>query len=133
MCCPNQTIHQTAALRGHQNCCTTASQRVKSRRRTHANIAATRTDQTDTLQIPIAQWKRPRDISFDPAVSSPEYYLTPAPNAEVIGKPQLDGRHLIILNKCSPFTIGWKGSAVDVQSLHSWRASDNADFRLLIS
>jgi len=51
------------------------------------------------LQIPIAQCKRPGDISFDAAVSSPEYYLTPASNAEVIGKPQLDGRHLIILNR----------------------------------
>ena len=29
-------------------------------------------------------------------------YLTPAPSAEVIGKPQLDGRHLIILNRNGP-------------------------------
>jgi hypothetical protein len=30
-----------------------------------------------------------------------EYYLTPAPNADVIRKPLLDGRHLIILNRSS--------------------------------
>jgi hypothetical protein len=35
----------------------------------------------------------------DPAVSSPEYYPTPAPNADVIRKPLLAGRHLIILNR----------------------------------
>jgi hypothetical protein len=34
-----------------------------------------------------------------PAVSSPEYYPTPAPNADVIRKPLLAGRHLIILNR----------------------------------
>jgi hypothetical protein len=33
-----------------------------------------------------------------PAVSSPEYYPTPASNADVIRKPLLAGRHLIILN-----------------------------------
>ena len=40
----------------------------------------------------------PDRCRHDPAVSSPEYYLTPAPNADVIGEPLLVGRHLIILN-----------------------------------
>ncbi len=69
---------------------------------THATIAATRTDQTETLQIPIARSKLPSAIGFDTAVSSPEYYLTPAPNADLIGKPLLAGRHLIILNNSGP-------------------------------
>jgi hypothetical protein len=33
-----------------------------------------------------------------PAVSSPEYYLTPAPNDDAIRKLLLVDRHLIILN-----------------------------------
>jgi hypothetical protein len=32
-----------------------------------------------------------------------EYYPTPAPNADVIRKPLLVGRHLIILNRSSPW------------------------------
>ena len=38
---------------------------------------------------------------FDPAVSSPEYYLTPAPNDDAIRKVLLVGRCLIILNNSS--------------------------------
>jgi hypothetical protein len=64
----------------------------------HATIATTRRSQTTTLQIPIAQLKLPGDSGFDPAVSSPEYYLTPAPGDDAIRKALLVGRHLIILN-----------------------------------
>ena len=40
----------------------------------------------------------PATAATTPAVSSPEYYPTPAPNADVIRKPLLVGRHPIILN-----------------------------------
>ena len=40
-----------------------------------------------------------------PAVSSPEYYPTPAPNADVIRQPLLVGRHLIILNMSSHWLL----------------------------
>ena len=65
----------------------------------HAIIIVIRTEQTETFQIPIAQWQRPGNSGFDPAVSSPEYYLRPAPNADLIRKLLLVGRHLIILNR----------------------------------
>jgi hypothetical protein len=58
-----------------------------------------RTTGTTALQIPIAHSTRINHHCRDPAVSSSEYYLTPASKADVIGKPLLDGRHLIILNK----------------------------------
>jgi len=35
---------------------------------------------------------------FEYQIASPEYYLTPAPNADPIRKRLLVGRHLIILN-----------------------------------
>jgi hypothetical protein len=77
---------------------TFSRQRNESRYLAHATTAATGKSQTNTLQIPIAQLKPPSDSGFDPAVSSPEYYLTPAPNADLIPRLLLVGRHLIILN-----------------------------------
>ena len=74
---------------------------TESRHLAHAIIIAIRTEQTETLQIPIAQRKRPSNSGFDPAVSSPEYYLTPAPNDDTNRKALLAGRHLIILNTSS--------------------------------
>ena len=51
-----------------------------------------------------SQWqrtaKRTRLVCREPAVSSPGHYPTPAPNADLIRKPLLAGRHLIILNHC---------------------------------
>jgi hypothetical protein len=62
-----------------------------------------RTTGTTALQIPITQLKPPNDNGFDPAVSSPEYYLTPAPSDDAIRKALLVGRHLIILNNGSHY------------------------------
>ncbi len=67
----------------------------------HKNIEPGTPAQANTLQIPIAQSLLPHRCRHDPAVSSPEDYPTPAPNADVIRKPLLDGRHLIILNRSS--------------------------------
>jgi hypothetical protein len=58
-----------------------------------------RTTGTTDPQIPIAHSIFIDRCCCDPAVSSPEYYPTPAPNADVIRKPLLAGRHLIILNR----------------------------------
>jgi len=65
----------------------------------HKIIESNRQPQANTLQIPIAQSQRLSHNYRDPAVSSPEYYPTPAPIGDAIRKPLLAGRHLIILNK----------------------------------
>jgi hypothetical protein len=98
-CCAKQEKHPSVALRHHQKCPTPSIQRAESRQLAHVISIAIRIELTEVLQIPIAQWKRPGNSGFDPAVSSPEYYLTPAPNADLIRKLLLVGRHLIILNK----------------------------------
>ncbi|TFG68390.1 MAG: hypothetical protein E4H27_08000 [Anaerolineales bacterium] len=41
-----------------------------------------------------------------------DYYPTPAPNAEVIGKPQLNGWHLIILNISGRSTTRYLSSPI---------------------
>jgi hypothetical protein len=65
---------------------------------THVTFTVRRITGTTDLQIPIAHSTLINRCCCDPAVSSPEYYPTPASNADVIRKPLLVGRHLIILN-----------------------------------
>ena len=74
----------------------------------HKTIEPGTPSQANTLQIPIAQAKQNRNICCIPAVSSPEDYPTPAPNADSIRRPVRDGRHLIILNNSGHSRIGCK-------------------------
>jgi len=90
---------QPAALDYNKNWFTVSIQTAEAAGLMHKNIEPDTPAQANTLQIPIAQAQQIRDICCDPAVSSPEDYPTPAPNADVIRKPLLDGRHLIILNR----------------------------------
>ena len=62
-------------------------------------FAERRTTETTAHQIPIAHSALINHLCYDPAVSSPEYYPTPASNADMIRKPLLVGRHLIILSR----------------------------------
>ena len=58
-------------------------------------------------------------MGFDPAVSSPEYYLTPAPNADLIRGPLLVGRHLIILNKSGHATALYLSNSINANRIFS--------------